>query len=112
MGWVTLTELIYSPTKDILFAEARGLQSQLPWTQQAANQQIHDTKEAAAQKLVNALSGYRDEFRDAREHHEEKLNTHQAQQFPLTLPSQRQLKLSLQPRNSMRTWLCRELKWR
>ena len=71
---------MYSPTKDILFAEAQALQSQLAWTQQAAYQQIHNTKEAAAHKLVNALSGYRDEFRDACEHYEEKLNTHQAQE--------------------------------
>ena len=54
---------IQTPTKEILWNENQALQSHLSWTQQAANQEIHSTKEAAARKLENALKGCNNEFK-------------------------------------------------
>ncbi len=71
---------IQTPTKEILWTENQALQSHLSWTQQEANQQIHSTKEAAAHKLENALTGYKNEFCDACELYEDRLYATQAQE--------------------------------
>ena len=47
-----------TPTKEMLWTENQALQQHLSWTQNEANKQIHYTKEAAVQKLENALHGY------------------------------------------------------
>jgi hypothetical protein len=71
---------IQTPTKEILWNENQALQSHLSWTQQAAHQEIHSTKEAAARKLENALTSYKNEFRDACELYEDSLHATQAQE--------------------------------
>ena len=71
---------IQTPTKEILGNENQALHQHLSWTQQEANQQIHVTKEAAAHKLENALTGYKNEFHDACELYEDRVYASQAQE--------------------------------
>ena len=66
---------IQTPTKEILWNENQALHQHLSWTQKEANQQIHVTREAAAHKLENALTGYKNEFRDACELYEDRVYT-------------------------------------
>ena len=69
-----------TPTKEMLWTENQALQQHLSWTQNEANKQIHYTKEAAVQKLENALHGYSQEFHSACEVYGDRVRASEAQE--------------------------------